>query len=1702
MVVDKPPTALPKIERFEAATNRVKRGETVELTYVVSNADSVEITPGVLPLTNVPAGATFTPPLEATTTFVLTARSSVGESTRSLTITVGTTSEVEITGFTATPTISVPGSQVTLAWTTERATRVTLGVDGGATIEPNAPLMGMRIVNPTDSVTYVLTAEGPGGPKQETVTVAVGKTPSIEQFAATPDEIDAGQPSTLSWDVRGAASITIQDDQGMVIHQTATDLDSVEVTPTVSTEYTLIAANPVGSVMERATVRVRDGQMAQIDSFNVTPLTLTGPGNVDISWATTGADSVTLTGGGTPVAGFNGAASGMMTVAVQSTTRFELGVRGAGGSSAMRDATVTVMMQSDTTAPTITHAPIVATQVAGADVTIQAQVVDAESGVGTVMLFFRSAGTPLFTSVAMSDGGNGSYVGVIPATSVVEPSVDYYVQAADAAFSPNVGRDPMAAPAQTHGFAVAGADVTAPQITHTAIANGQLAGTDITIDATIVDADSGVNTAVLFYRATGGAMFTRLDMTAGAAGAYTALIPGTAVVPPSVEYYIAATDGAAPANTATQPAGAPGTVTTFTVTPLDGAAPTITHTPIGDGQTAGGDVTIIAEVTDPSGIGDVTLFYRAQGAGNFATLAMTGMGDERRATIPGASVQTPGVDYYIQAADGAMTPNTGTDPAGAPGSPHSFTVIMLDTNGPTIVHTPITGTRGPGQAVAISAEITDASGVASATLMYRTTGDMSYTSLAMTGGPTYAASIPANAVAAPGVEYYVTATDSAAGSNSSTSPATAPAAVHAFAVGTIEAEPNNATGSAALLLGPQMLVNVGHGGLSPTGDVDWWAIDVPTGGLFNVDLEVTSGGLATCPAPTDTVLFLTDSDGTTVRVSDSFDGVGSCARIRATDDSGARALTSGRYYVRVEESGNNAVVGAYEIRGRLFGTECGNGILESAATEQCDDGNTAAGDGCSATCTIEPDGVVTPPSSSFAGDISPAGDSDIYAVDVTAGQSIRVEVSNGAMACPGDAVADLLDTDGVTVLGTDDDDGVGSCPRITPGIDPFTTDLSAGRYFVRVRAATQTETITGYTVVIDVVDAICGNNAVESGEQCDDGNTTDADGCSSTCQYETSGTAMGMGASFMGAIDPAGNVDYYAVVIAEGDSIKAETFAPTDGQCNSADTVIRLLESDRATQVATNDQAGIGSCSLLDPATDLEVRNLTAGTYYLTVEDYQNNGIIAAYVLNVEIVGGGCGNGWIDGADQCDDGNTTAGDGCSATCQLEGNAESEANETTATADVLVTGTATIGQIYGALGSNNDVDVFSVVVPSGYHLFAEISDGNAGCSNDGNLRLRDSAGTSLVSDTADGPGSCGRISPDSDPEARALTGGTYYLEVTGSGGSAAYVLDVQLSAPGCGDRLIDMGEQCDDGNTAGGDGCSAMCQLEGTAETEPNDTTGDATVLITDAMMTPTASIRGVVSSNSDDDVFSIMVPANYHVRAELSDGNGGCPNDGNLRLLSSTGSELTSDSSDGPESCARISPGGNTQARGVAGGAYYIEVSANNGQTAAYTLTVWLVAETPGGNFFLDPNAVCDAGTAASGDGGADTGQLERTEMEANDSAGTATAITGDGTIGGTVNASGDNDWYSVTVPADGSIAVFTHTGAFDTCDFNHDTVVELYAPDGTTLVAEDDDDGPSLCSTIDRPEASSLAAGTYFIRVRPYSSTRTFDYQLFVDVQ
>ncbi len=120
---------------------------------------------------------------------------------------------------------------------------------------------------------------------------------------------------------------------------------------------------------------------------------------------------------------------------------------------------------------------------------------------------------------------------------------------------------------------------------------------------------------------------------------------------------------------------------------------------------------------------------------------------------------------------------------------------------------------------------------------------------------------------------------------------------------------------------------------------------------------------------------------------------------------------------------------------------CGNGSL--GAGEACDDHNHVSGDGCSATCTIEP-GYTCPTAGS--------------ACTATCGDGII----GGTERCD-----DANATDG---------DGCTSC-----AIDP------------------------GYACVYDghmvrsVCMMTCGNGTLDPGEQCDDHNTNDLDACSNRC---------------------------------------------------------------------------------------------------------------------------------------------------------------------------------------------------------------------------------------------------------------------------------------------------------------------------------------------------------------------------------------------------------------------------------------------------------------------------------------------------------------------------------------------------------------------------------------------------------------------------
>jgi len=135
-------------------------------------------------------------------------------------------------------------------------------------------------------------------------------------------------------------------------------------------------------------------------------------------------------------------------------------------------------------------------------------------------------------------------------------------------------------------------------------------------------------------------------------------------------------------------------------------------------------------------------------------------------------------------------------------------------------------------------------------------------------------------------------------------------------------------------------------------------------------------------------------------------------------------------------------------------------------------------------------------------------------------------------------------------------------------------------------------------------------------------------------------------------------------------------------------------------------------------------------------------------------------------------------------------------------------------------------------------------------------------------------------------------------------------------------------------------------------------------------------------------------------------------------------------------------------------------------------------------------------------------------ETESNDTFGTANAVPmslGRGVMTAAINPGGDLDWFSLTATSGDTIWAHTDTGGTQIAGAtSRDTVIDLIAADGTTVIEGDDDDGTGngADGTIETGLASIIAGrtiavtGTYYVRVRAFSATAIINpYSLYVTV-
>ncbi len=272
---------------------------------------------------------------------------------------------------------------------------------------------------------------------------------------------------------------------------------------------------------------------------------------------------------------------------------------------------------------------------------------------------------------------------------------------------------------------------------------------------------------------------------------------------------------------------------------------------------------------------------------------------------------------------------------------------------------------------------------------------------------------------------------------------------------------------------------------------------------------------------------------------------------------------------------------------------CGNG--EQDEGEACDDYNVIDGDGCSADCL----------SDETCGNRTVDDAADEICDD---GNTLNGD------GCSADCRSDETCGNSITDLGADEvcDDGN------MMGGDGCSADCRVGPVCGDGTQHAPEVCDDGNTMGSDGCsadcrsDETCGNGTVDPGEACDDGGTVGGDGCSSICAREACGNGLEEGSE---ACDD-GNT-------AEGDGCDNDcTFSCSgDMDCSDADVCsgVETCGTDHVCVDATDLPDGM-SCG-----TDLACRG---GSCVSTA----------------------CGNGMMDGSEQCDDGNPTDGDGCDNDC--------------------------------------------------------------------------------------------------------------------------------------------------------------------------------------------------------------------------------------------------------------------------------------------------------------------------------------------------------------------------------------------------------------------------------------------------------------------
>ncbi len=513
-----------------------------------------------------------------------------------------------------------------------------------------------------------------------------------------------------------------------------------------------------------------------------------------------------------------------------------------------------------------------------------------------------------------------------------------------------------------------------------------------------------------------------------------------------------------------------------------------------------------------------------------------------------------------------------------------------------------------------------------------------------------------------------------------------------------------------------------------------------------------------------------DGDWFNAYKSDYPDGTGLCI---LGNDSATDEVYSGTGHVyfwkcRGENGGGNVDCQADELY-------CGDSTYAPTYGETCEDGNQAQGDGCSDTCEVELVRLktVTPRTDTITiqnfwtttVNISGFVLSSLwvttwveYLTIVTWSLSIptsgSVTLSWFILDNNGGDLALFYATGSLSDSGTMIDfvqwwSGSNGTQTIAVAKNIWTT----GTYIQNLDPYNYTGNglQTGLAYWSSVAH-VCGDNVIYTGngETCDDGNTSNGDGCNASCTIETGWTCTGT---------PSGCSETNECLV--GNGWCDDTCTNTTGSYMCSCDAGYILSGDAHSCGDLNEC--IGQWSGNNCSADATCGN-TMGSFTCTCT--------SGFTWNGVTCNSTCGDGIIAGDEQCDDGWAISGDGCDATCHLETPSCSLVfSPTTGSVPLVVTWDEIVATwsswiVYDELDWDDTTVVSSPIFPA-MHTFTSAAQYEV---------------TLTVSNLLSG-------------------------NITNI---CTWVIQASTI---CGNNIVEVGEECDDGGTTSGDGCTALCQDE-------------------------------------------------------------------------------------------------------------------------------------------------------------------------------------------------------------------------------------------------------------------------------------------------